>query len=215
MATEMDGASTGKGGAGLVVVISAPSGGGKTTLCRNLEAQDDRICRVVTCTTREPRGVERDGVDYHFLSRATFEARVAAGEFLEHAEVHGHRYGTLIVEVQDCLRKDRDVLVNLDVQGAASVRRVAQQEAVLGAALVTVFFTPSSPEVLEARLRGRGTEDEEAVARRLRAAQAEVDRWWEFDYLLVSGTEAEDVERLRMIVAVERMRSRRSAPPWR
>jgi guanylate kinase len=203
------------GGPALLVVLSAPSGGGKTTLCQNMLAADARLTRVVTCTTRRARGGERDGVDYHFLKEADFERRVSAGEFLEHAEVHGQRYGTLRREVTDRLTQRRDVLLSIDVQGAASVRLRAAEDPALGRALVTVFLTPSGPGVLEQRLRGRGTEDEASVARRMAAARGEVDRWAEFDYLLVSATMEEDVRRLRVILEAERMRTFRSGAPWR
>lgn len=201
---------------GLLVVISAPSGGGKTTVCNNLmkEGDDPRPVRAVTCTTRSPRAGEREGVDYHFLSESEFEQRVAVGDFLEHAEVHGHRYGTLKMEVLGRLRAGRDVLLNIDVQGAATVRAEARRDPELGAALVTVFLTPPSAEALEERLRGRRTESDDALRLRLTAARGEVARWAEFDYLLVSGTMAEDVQRLGMILGAERLRAARSAAPW-
>ena len=110
----------------LLVLISAPSGGGKTTLCRQLLSARPELSRAVTCTTRDPRPGEQDGVDYYFLDPAAFLERVQAGGFLEHATVYGRSYGTLKSEVQGKLRQGRDVLLNLDVQGAASIRRQAQ-----------------------------------------------------------------------------------------
>lgn len=199
---------------GLLVVISAPSGGGKTTLCGNLLAADDRLTRALTCTTRAPRPGEFEGVDYYFLAADEFERRVAAGEFLEHARVHGLRYGTLRREVAERLRSGRDVLLAVDVQGAAAIRREAGRDAEMAAALVTVFYVPGAPEVLERRLRGRATEDEETVRRRLAAAAGEVAHWKEFDYLVLSGSVNEDVLRMREILAAERMRTHRQSAPW-
>ncbi len=206
--------SEGAGGSGLVVVLAAPSGSGKTTVIRNVMELDGRLVRAVTCTTRLPREGEVEGVDYYFLSREEFGRRVEAGEFLEHAEVHGNRYGTLKSEVLERLAGGRDVLLNIDVQGAASVRRVAGGDPVLRRALVTVFLTTSTEEELGIRLRGRGTEGESDLGRRLGAAREEVSRWGEFDYLLLSGTEREDAERLHWILRVERMRTGRCAVPW-
>jgi guanylate kinase len=202
-------------GSALLVVLSGPSGGGKTTLCQNIMTANERLTRVVTCTTRDPRPGERDGVDYHFLADAEFERRLVAGEFLEHASVHGRRYGTLKHEVTDQLTAGRDVLLNIDVQGAATVRLHASEDDALGRALVTVFFTPQGGDALEQRLRGRRTEDEASLACRLNTARCEVARWSEFDYLVVSGTMDEDVHQLRLIMEAERMRTFRCGPPWR
>jgi guanylate kinase len=199
---------------GLLVVISAPSGGGKTTLCHNLLAADDRLTRALTCTTRAPRPGEAEGSDYLFLAQDEFERRVAAGEFLEHAVVHGRRYGTLRREVIERLGAGRDVLLAIDVQGAGVLREETRRDADLAGVLVTVFYVPGSPEILESRLRGRGTEDQETARRRLASARGEVARWSEFDYLVVSGSMAEDVARLREILAAERMRTHRQAAPW-
>ena len=198
----------------MLVVISAPSGGGKTTLCHNLVAVDDRLTRALTCTTRPPRPGESEGADYFFLAPDEFERRVAAGEFLEHAVVHGCRYGTLRREVSERLGAGRDVLLAIDVQGAAVIRQETRRDADLAAALVTVFYVPESIEILGNRLRSRATEDEATTRRRLAAACGEVARWREFDYLVVSGSMAEDVVRVREILAAERRRTHRQAAPW-
>src|SRR6516162_6439337 len=142
----------------LLVLISAPSGGGKTTICREVLAARPEMTRAVTCTTRDPRPGERDGVDYYFLDATSFLKRVQAGNFLEHATVYGNSYGTLKSEVLDKLRKGKDVLLNVDVQGASAIREAAQEDPELRRALVTVFLTPPSLEVLEARLKKRGTD---------------------------------------------------------
>lgn len=197
----------------LLIVLSAPSGAGKTTLCNGLLAADSGISRAITCTTRPPRPGERADVDYHFLSETEFERRVQADEFLEHAVVHGHRYGTLKQEVLERLRSGLDVILNIDVQGAATVRSRAASDSTLAAALVTVFLTVPSVAVLETRLRSRAQDSEEVIQRRLSAARQEAARWREFDYLIVSGSKEEDLLRLKAIVTAERLRRHRVAAP--
>lgn len=194
---------------GVLLLISAPSGGGKTTVCAAMLAGNPGLKRVITCTTRPPRAGEVNGVDYHFLDPEEFERRVVAGEFLEHARVYGNRYGTLRSSVVAVLRTGGDVLLNIDVQGAASVRGLAGEDAEIGTALVTVFLTPGTPAELEARLRGRGSDPEEVVARRLAAAPAEVLEACHFDYLVVSGTREEDLRRVQSIYEAEQVRRHR------
>src|SRR5437899_1594774 len=134
----------GKAHSPLLILISAPSGGGKTTLCEQLLAARPDTARAITCTTRPPRESERDTVDYYFLDPASFLKRVEAGHFLEHATVHGNSYGTLKSEVLGKLRQGRDVLLNVDVQGASAIRERAAEEGELKRALVSVFLTPPS-----------------------------------------------------------------------
>jgi guanylate kinase len=194
----------------IILLISAPSGGGKTTVCSGLLAANPNLRRVVTCTTRPPRAGEVNGVDYHFFSPEDFARRVAADEFLEHAQVYDRRYGTLKSSVLDLLAAGQDVLLNIDVQGAASVRRMAKTDATLGRALVTVFLTPASLTELEVRLRGRGSDSEAEVARRLAEARVEAAQAGEFDYLVVSGTREEDARRMQSIYEAERLRKMRA-----
>src|SRR5437899_1378836 len=136
----------------LLVLVSAPSGGGKTTLCTRLLDAKPQMARAVTCTTRPPREGERDGVDYYFLDAASFLKRLQAGNFLEHATVYGNSYGTLKAEVLGKLRQGKDVLLSVDVQGAASIRERAEEDPELKRSLVTVFLTPPSLAELEHRL---------------------------------------------------------------
>jgi guanylate kinase len=193
----------------ILLVISAPSGGGKTTVCQQLLGANAAMRRAVTCTTRTPRTGEKDGVDYYFLTPETFEQNVQAGLFLEHATVYQHRYGTLKSEVQNHLRAGRDVLLAMDVQGVATLKQRAKADAELSGALVTAFITPLSIDVLAERLRKRGTDSEEVRQRRLGAAKDEIARWPIFDYLIVSSTIAEDMRRMQSILEVEKLKSSR------
>jgi guanylate kinase len=197
----------------LLVVISAPSGGGKTTLCQQLLAARPEMTRAVTCTTRPPRKGEQDGVDYYFLDAGAFLKRAQAGHFLEHATVYGHSYGTLKAEVLDKLRQGRDVLLNVDVQGAATIRQKAQEDTDLRRALVSVFLTPPTMEMVEGRLRKRGTDAEAVIQKRLGVARQEIAQWKNFDYLLLSSTIPEDVRRMLAILEAEKLRSVRAQAP--
>ncbi len=191
---------------GVLLLISAPSGGGKTTVCTSMLTRNPALKRVITCTTRSPRTGEVNGEDYHFLTMAEFERRMAAGEFLEQALVYGNRYGTLRSSVLDTLRSGSDVLLNIDVQGAASIRKVAEGDPEIRSALATVFLTPRTLVELESRLRGRGSESEEVVARRLAAAPAEIAEAVHFDYLVVSETREWDLRRVQSIYEAEKAR---------
>ncbi len=197
----------------LLVLISAPSGGGKTTLCQQLLAARPGMTRAVTCTTRPPREGERDGADYYFLDATAFLKRVQAGNFLEHATVYGNSYGILKAEVLGKLRQGKDVLLNVDVQGAATIRDRAMEDPELKRALLSVFLTPPSMSVLEGRLRRRGTDSETVIQKRLSVARQEIAQWKHFDYLLISATISEDLRRMLAIVEAEKMRSARAAAP--
>jgi guanylate kinase len=197
----------------LLILISAPSGGGKTTLCHQLLAARPVMTRAITCTTRPPRPGEKDGVDYHFFGAAEFQKRVQAGDFIEHATVFGRSYGTLRSELLDKLRAGRDVLLNVDVQGAAAIRERAQAEPELKHALVTVFLTPPSVAVLEERLKRRNTDGPEEIQKRLGLARQEIAQWQNFDYLLISATIPEDLRRMLAIVEAEKLRAARATAP--
>ena len=197
----------------VLLLISAPSGGGKTTVCEQLLSTASNLTRAVTCTTRPPRDGEREGVDYFFLDAGTFLKLVQAGHFIEHATVYGHSYGTLKSELLGRLRQGQDVLLVVDVQGAATIRQRADEEAALKEALVTVFLTPASIDVLEARLKKRGKDSTAAIQRRLSVARQEIAQWRNFDYLVLSGSLSEDLRRMRVIYESEKLRQSRSPAP--
>ncbi len=197
----------------LLILISAPSGGGKTTLCDMLLGARAHMTRAVTCTTRAPRAGEKEGVDYYFLEAGNFLKRLQAGNFLEHATVYGNSYGLLKSELLGKLREGKDVLLNVDVQGAATLREKALEDPELSRALVTVFLTPPSIEVLEQRLKRRGSDDPATIKKRLGVARQEIAQWKNFNYLLISTSKQEDLRRMLAIVETEKMRGARSQPP--
>jgi guanylate kinase len=193
----------------MLIVLSAPSGGGKTTLCQQLLSRHPEMTRAITCTTRAPRAGEVEGRDYFFIDDPEFARRVQAGSFLEHARVFDHSYGAPKAEVLEKLHQGHDVLLNIDVQGAATVCSRAAADADLREALVTVFLTPATVGELEARLRRRATDSPEALERRLRAAREEIAQFRHFQYLIISTSIAEDVRRMEAIIEAERMRQSR------
>jgi len=197
----------------LLILISAPSGGGKTTLCHQLLAARPDMTRAITCTTRAPRPGEKDGLDYYFFRPAEFQRRQQAGEFIEHATVFGWRYGILRSELLRKLRSGRDVLLNVDVQGAATIRDRARGEPELQHALVTVFLTPPSIKVLDERLKKRASDSPEEIRKRLGIARQEIAQWKNFDYLLTSLSVQEDLRRMLAIIEAEKMRATRSPAP--
>ena len=196
----------------LLIVLSAPSGGGKTTLAKKLLAVNPTLTRAVTCTTRAPRKGEKDGVDYYFLDASSFLKRVQAGNFLEHATVFGNSYGTLKSEILGKLRQGRDVLLVVDVQGAATIRERAAEDAELKQTLVQVFLTPPSLEILETRLKRRGTDSPAVIQKRLGVARQEIAQWKNFDYLIISTSIKEDLRRMQAILESEKMRVKRLPP---
>jgi guanylate kinase len=198
---------------GLLIVVSAPSGGGKTTVCEQILAVNPNSARVITCTTRAARDGEQDGVDYYFLDAGTFEQRIQAGDFLEQATVYGNRYGTLKSEVLSKLRQNKDVLLSIDVQGAAALRSIAAKDPELRGALVTVFIAPPSLRVLEERLVRRGKDAPDVIKRRLHAARQEIAEWARFDYLIISTSVEEDVRQMQAILTAEKLRQYRVRMP--
>ncbi len=187
-------------------MVSAPSGAGKTTLCDALRQTPDFVYSV-SCTTREPRAGEIEGEDYHFLSEDDFQERVAAGEFLEYARVHEHYYGTLRAPIRTDLETGVDVLIDVDTQGAASIRNY--NDAFIRQALCDVFIMPPDLEELRRRLTKRGTETEEQIELRLINAAREMELWRDYRYTIISKSMEEDLLKFRHIMGAERYLSRR------
>jgi guanylate kinase len=176
-----------------VFVITGPSGVGKGTLIRGLRERLPKLELSVSATTREPRPGERDGVDYHFLTRGEFDRRVAEGDFVEHADYAGRSYGTLRSELEERVRTGVPVVLEIEVQGARQVRQ-AMPEA------VQVFIAPPTLAALRARLVGRGTDDAEEVARRLAVAEEELTAQPEFAHVVVNDRLDEALEKLTAII---------------
>ena len=195
---------------GLLCVVSGPSGSGKTTLCRRYSEEDNQAVYAISATTREPRDGEKDGVDYFFLTRDEFESRNARGEFLEYAEVHGNYYGTVKSEVLNHIEAGRDVLMDIDVQGAALVR--SQKDPSIQEALVDIFILLPSDEELLNRLNFRGTETQEQIELRLKNAHEEMRHWQLYRYTIISANKATDFSTFSSILAGERCRSNRLTP---
>jgi len=184
---------------GLLFIVSAPSGTGKTTLVERLVEILPDLARSRSYTSRPARAGETDGVDYNFITRDRFEAMVGRGEFLEHADVFGNLYGTRAADTEALLASGRDVVLVIDVQGARQVRD-------RGLPNVAIFVLPPSYPVLERRLRGRSQDSEPAMRRRLETARHEVGAFVEYDYVVVNDDLAHAVDRLRAIVMAERAR---------
>jgi guanylate kinase len=191
---------------GILFVISAPSGAGKTTLVEALR-QTPNVFYSVSCTTRAPRAGEIDGEDYQFLSDKDFRARIEAGDFLESARVHGDYYGTLRQPVLTNLKSGMDVLIDIDTQGAAAIRNC--DDPVIREALSDIFIMPPNHEELRRRLLKRGTETAQQIESRLATAAREMALWRSYRYTIISGSVEEDLRKFRQIMSAESYLSRR------
>jgi len=191
---------------GILFVVSAPSGAGKTTLCDALRQTPDFVYSV-SCTTRPARSGEIDGEDYRFLSKDDFLARMKTSEFLEHAKVHEHYYGTLRQPLVDNLKKGVDVLIDIDTQGAAAIRNCG--DPFVREALTDVFIMPPNLEELRRRLTKRGTETVQQIEARLKTAAREMKLWRDYRYTIISKSMEEDLQKFRQIMGAERILSRR------
>jgi guanylate kinase len=185
---------------GLLIVLSSPSGAGKSTISRMLLAADPEVTMSVSATTRPKRPGERDDVDYHFVDDAEFERMVASGDFVEWAPVFGYRYGTPKAPVKAALKAGRDILFDIDWQGTQ------QLQAAMGEDLVRIFILPPSMAELERRLHARGTDSDEVIADRMARAASEISHWPEYDYVLVNRDTAECLGEVKAIVAAERLK---------
>ena len=184
---------------GLLFIVSAPSGTGKTTLVEKLVQRIPNLCLSRSYTSRASRPGEEDGVDYNFISRQRFEEMARAGDFLEYADVFGNYYGTCAVDTERCLTSGQDLVLVIDVQGARQVRTS-------GVPSISIFVLPPSAEILERRLRGRSKDSEEAIRKRLEVACREVGEFASYEYVVVNDELDSAVERLRAIVLAERAR---------
>jgi guanylate kinase len=188
---------------GLLIVLSSPSGAGKSTISRMLLSADSDVTMSVSATTRPKRPGEVDDVDYHFVDDAEFDRLIAVGDFVEWAPVFGYRYGTPKVPVKDALRDGRDILFDIDWQGTQ------QLHAAMGEDLVRIFILPPSMAELERRLRERGTDSDEVIADRMQRAAGEISHWAEYDYVLINRDMAQCLSQVQAIIAAERMKRSR------
>jgi guanylate kinase len=186
----------------IVFIISAPSGSGKSTLVHRVLKDVPDLTFSVSYTTRLPRGLEQDGQSYHFISREEFEARVARDEFLEHADVFGNYYGTHCDALELAEREGKDLVLDIDVQGAGQLKRKIPDA-------VSIFILAPSREVLEMRLRARSEDSGNVIERRLRDAAREIRNYGQYDYLLINNDLQSSAESLAAIVRAERMRRER------
>jgi guanylate kinase len=186
---------------GILIILSSPSGAGKSTLSRRLLEFDPEVRFSISATTRPPRPGEQEGRDYLFKSRREFEATVAAGEMLEHAEVFGNLYGTPRAPVEAAIEQGQDVLFDVDWQGGQQIRNSTLRDAV-----VSVFILPPSIAELEARLRARGQDTPEIVAERMAKSRDEISHWAEYDYVLINQNLPQCEAELRAVIAAERLR---------
>jgi len=188
---------------GLMLVLSSPSGAGKTTIARGLLDRDPGITMSVSVTTRAMRPGEVEGLDYYFIDQQRFDRMAETGDLLEHARVFGNCYGTPRVAVEDALGAGRDVLFAIDWQGAQQLAQNARDD------LVSVFVLPPSVSELERRLRGRGQDSEEVIANRMAKASNEISHWPEYDYVIVNSDVTESIAAVESILHAERLRRRR------
>ena len=188
---------------GILYLVSGPSGSGKTARCRRL-SNEGEASYAISCTTRKPRDGEENGKDYFFLSIPEFQHKVASGELLEHAEVHGNFYGTLLSEVLNKLEAGVDVVMDIDVQGAALVRQSAHP--IIQQSLVDIFIMPPNPEELRKRLTGRGTDSQDIIETRMRNSLDEMQHWPKYSFRIVSGSHEEDYTFFKALLHGERLR---------
>ena len=192
---------------GRIFIISAPSGAGKTTICKKLIKRDVNIRPSVSFTTREPRRGEANGVDYTFVGERTFRRMIDLGEFIEWAEVHGNYYGTSRVRLGSLMRSGFDVLLDIDTQGARQIR-----DSAMGG--VFIFVLPPSLKVLRERLRKRKSNTKQDMERRLRRAAAEIKDYNIYDYVIVNDVLQDSVRKIEAVITSERLRSSGVDPKW-
>ncbi len=188
---------------GILYLVSGPSGSGKTTLCRRL-CDEGEASYAISCTTRKPRPGEENGKDYFFLSISEFQQKIAEGALLEYAEVYGNYYGTLLSEVLDKLNQGTDVVIDIDVQGAALIRE--SDNPIIQNALVDIFIMPPNAEELRSRLTGRGTDSHEFIEIRMKNSFEEMQHWPKYSFRIISGSHEEDYTYFKALLHGERLR---------
>jgi guanylate kinase len=184
-------------------VLSSPAGAGKTTLTRRLLETDPGVRLSISCTTRPPRPAEKDGVHYHFVRAEDFGIMINKGEFLEHAKVFGHYYGTPRAPVEEAVAKGLDVLFDVDWQGTQQLHQRVRED------LVRVFVLPPSMRALEQRLRQRAQDRDEVIAERMARAEAEISHWAEYDYIIINDDIEKAEAQVRAILLAERLKRSR------
>ncbi len=184
---------------GLLFIVSAPSGAGKTTLCKELSGFLPDISHAISHTTRAPRPTEKEGEHYYFVSETEFKKLAECGGFVEHATVHGHLYGTSKKELERIFGQGKDVILDIDTQGAAQIRNA-------GIRGVFIFILPPSMEELERRLKGRDSDDETEIARRLERALEELESFEQYDYVIVNDNLGKALDALKSVIIAERCR---------
>lgn len=190
----------------LLIVVSAPSGTGKTTLCDRLLQEDDNIVYSISCTTRKPRGVEEDGVDYFFVAEDQFQGSIAKGDFLEYAVVHGNYYGTLASTIRQALNSGKHILLDIDVQGAGQIREglaLLDDNDPIRQGFLDIFVAPPSLEVLRSRLEGRAEDSADVIDQRMKNAEQEMLRADEYEYQIINDDLDKAFQRFNKIVNKE------------
>lgn len=197
---------------GSLIIVSGASGTGKSSICRPVIAEDSKIDFSVSCTTRKPRPGEVDGIDYFFVEVDKFNSLINSGAFVEYANVHGNYYGTLKSEVEGALLIGKDVLLDIDVQGAMSIRKNFSKDTLIGKSAEFIFILPPAFEDLERRLRGRGTESEESMNKRLSNAREELRHFIDYEYCIINKDVNEAIAQFKSIVASFRCKTRGLVP---
>jgi guanylate kinase len=196
---------------GVVLIVSGPSGTGKSTVCSRVRAAMPELKFSVSCTTRAPRAGEQHGRDYYFLSVEEFKARIANREFIEYAEVFGNYYGTLKSEVIGRANNGEDVFLDIDIQGAMQIRQCSLQDPLLEKCCEFIFVAPPSLEELERRLRNRASDSEEQILKRLGKSTVEISHWKSYDYLIINDVLDTAVEEMQSLIQMTRKATKRMA----
>ncbi len=187
---------------GVALIVSGPSGAGKSTVCDELKKLEPDLKFSISCTTRAPRNGEVNGREYYFISEEEFKSRIEDNFFIEYAEVHGNFYGTLRSEIIDRVSSGEDVLLDIDVQGAIQVKKYAKNDDILSKSLELVFIAPPDFDELEHRLRSRATESEESIRLRLENAEYELEKWNEYDFMVINKELEKAVEEMKTLLNV-------------